>query len=54
MGKHFSSQELYELRNSIPMDGLIEKELGIPSKISEGFFCCNYSPPSDRDAVFSP
>ena len=38
MGKHFSSQELYELRNSIPMDGLIEKELGIPSKISEGFF----------------
>ena len=38
MGKHFSSQELYELRNSIPMDGLIERELGIPSKISEGVF----------------
>lgn len=38
MGKHFSSQELYELRNSIPMGGLIAKELAIPSKISEGFF----------------
>lgn len=38
MGKHFSSQELYKLRNSIPMDVLIEKELVIPSKISEGIF----------------
>ena len=38
MGKHFSSQELYELRNSIPMEVLIEKKLAIPSKISEGFF----------------
>jgi DNA primase len=38
MGKCFSSQELYELRNSIPMDVLIGKELTIPSKISEGFF----------------
>ncbi len=38
MVKHFSSQELYKLRNSIPIDVLIEKELAIPSKISEGFF----------------
>ena len=38
MGKRFSSQKLYELRNSIPIDVLIEKELAIPSKISEGFF----------------
>ena len=38
MGKYFSSQELYRLRNSIPIDVLIEKKLAIPSKISEGFF----------------
>jgi len=38
MGKYFSSRELYKLRNSIPIDILIEKELAIPSKISEGFF----------------
>jgi len=38
MGKLFSSQELYKLRNSIPIDVLIEKELTIPSKTSEGFF----------------
>jgi len=38
MGKHFSSRELFELRNSILIDVLIEKELAIPSKISEGFF----------------
>ena len=38
MGKHFSSQKLYELRNSIPIDVLIETQLGIPSKISEGAF----------------
>ncbi len=38
MGKYFSSHELYKLRNSIPIDVLIEKELAIPSKISEGFF----------------
>ena len=34
----FSSQELYELRNRIPVDVLIEKNLGIPSKITEGYF----------------
>lgn len=38
MGKLFSSQELFEIRNSIPIDVLIEKKLAIPSKISEGFF----------------
>ncbi len=38
MGKYFSSRELYKLRNSIPINVLIEKELAIPSKISEGFF----------------
>ena len=38
MGKHFSSQELFKLRNSIPLDVLIKNELAIPSKISEGFF----------------
>ncbi len=38
MGKRFSSTELYELRNSIPIDVLIETKLGIPAKISEGVF----------------
>ena len=38
MSKCFSSQELYRLRNLIPIDVLIKKELAIPSKISEGFF----------------
>jgi DNA primase len=38
MGKYFSSRELYKLRNLIPIGVLIEKELAIPSKISEGFF----------------
>lgn len=38
MGKLFSSKELYELRNSIPIHVLIETELGIPAKISEGVF----------------
>ena len=38
MGKHFSSRELFEIRNSIRIDVLIEKKLDIPSKISEGFF----------------
>ena len=38
MGKYFSSQELYRLRNSIPIDVLIDKELAIPSKNIEGYF----------------
>ncbi len=38
---HFTDQELYRLRNNIPVDKVIEK-LGIPSRISEGYvrFCC--------------
>ncbi len=38
MGKRFSSKELYEIRNSISIHVLIETELGIPAKISEGVF----------------
>ncbi len=38
MSRYFSSQELFELRNYISIDTLIEVELGLPSKISEGFF----------------
>src|SRR3989339_374272 len=37
MRKRFSDQELYELRNFIPINKLIE-HLMIPSKISEGYF----------------
>jgi hypothetical protein len=42
MNRHFSSQELFMLRNHIPIDTLIEKHLKLPSKFSEGFFrfCC--------------
>jgi len=38
MKKRFSSQELFELRNAIPVDFLIKDGLQIPSKISEGVF----------------
>jgi len=38
MQKKFSSQELFELRNFIPMEMLIREQLEIPSKISEGVF----------------
>ena len=38
MTKRFSSQELYDLRNLIPIHILIEEILMIPSKITEGFF----------------
>jgi len=38
MQKKFSSQELFELRNFIPMEMLIKEQLEIPSKISEGVF----------------
>ena len=38
MGKRFSSKELYKLRNLIPIHVLIETQLGIPAKISEGVF----------------
>lgn len=38
MQKRFSSQELFELRNNIPVDILIKEQLQLPSKISEGVF----------------
>ena len=38
MTRRFSSQELFELRNYIPIDTLIEQRLMLPSKTSEGFF----------------
>ena len=38
MKKRFSSRELYELRNAIPVDMLIKNELQIPSKICDGVF----------------
>jgi len=38
MNRHFSSQELFMLRNHIPIDTLIEKHLKLPAKFSEGFF----------------
>jgi len=38
MKKRFSSHELFELRNAIPIRWLIRDELQIPSKISEGVF----------------
>jgi len=38
MKRHFSSQELFMLRNHIPIDTLIENHLKLPSKFSEGFF----------------
>jgi DNA primase len=34
----FSSRELFELRNNIPIDVLIRDHLKIPSKISDGLF----------------
>lgn len=38
MKKRFSEQQLYELRNFISIDWLIDKQLMIPCKFSEGFF----------------
>ncbi len=38
MKKRFSSHELFELRNAIPIQRLIRDELQIPSKVSEGVF----------------
>ncbi|MCA1792955.1 MAG: hypothetical protein LC660_03620 [Desulfobacteraceae bacterium] len=38
MKKRFSSQDLFELRNFIPVEMLIRYQLQIPSKISEGVF----------------
>ncbi len=36
--KKFSSNELFELRNALPVETLIQEVLPIPSKISEGVF----------------
>ncbi len=38
MNKRFSTRELYELRNLIPVTCLIRDDLSIPSKVSEGVF----------------
>lgn len=38
MKRRFSAQELFELRNSIPINVLIEELLKIPCKTSEGYF----------------
>jgi hypothetical protein len=38
MKKRFSTQELRELRNLIPINTVIKELLSIPSKISEGYF----------------
>lgn len=35
--KRFSDEELFDLRNNVPINGLIE-QLQIPSKMSEGYF----------------
>lgn len=36
--KRFTQNELFELRNHIPISTLIEERLKIPAKISEGHF----------------
>ncbi len=38
MKKKFSSRELFELRNNIPVEMLIKDQLQLPSKIRDGFF----------------
>jgi hypothetical protein len=38
MKNRFSSRELFDLRNNIPVDMLIRDQLQIPSKIRDGFF----------------
>ena len=38
MKRRFSDHELYALRNFIPIDWLIDRQLMIPCKLSEGFF----------------
>jgi DNA primase len=42
MNNRFSSHQLFELRNNIPIDMLIRDHLKIPSKIRDGFlrFLC--------------
>ena len=38
MKRRFSAQELFELRNNVPVDALIENVLNIPVKQSDGLF----------------
>jgi len=38
MKRRFTGNELFKLRNLIPVDLLIEEQLNVPSKISEGYF----------------
>ncbi len=38
MKRRFTGNELFRLRNLIPVDVLIGEKLNIPSKISEGYF----------------
>lgn len=38
MKRRFSAEELFELRNKIPIDLLIKDVLSIPTKTSEGVF----------------
>ncbi len=38
MKRQFSAQELFELRNTVPVDVLIENALNIPVKQSDGLF----------------
>ena len=38
MKQHFSSRELFMLRNHIPIDTLIQTHLMLPSKFREGYF----------------
>lgn len=38
MKKRFSSQELFEIRNAIPVDMLIKDQLQTPSNVSQGIF----------------
>jgi DNA primase len=38
MARRFTGNELFKLRNLIPIDNLIEEQLNLPSKISEGYF----------------
>lgn len=38
MKKRFSSEELFELRNAIPINTIIADVLRIPSKIADGHF----------------
>ena len=38
MNNRFSSRELFELRNNIPVDSLIRDHLQVPFKVRDGFF----------------